>query len=160
MEGTRKCNPAFDNPVTKGHTWFVLTDKWILANKKKKPKQNNNNNNNNKTAQNTHNTTHRSYETKERRPKCECFSSIQKEEETTSQELKTGEGEKGGPGSCVEGDEGEKYRGSGNSTEVCSSRWWGTGVSHKKVPDARDPRTPQDPTGMISQNTQQGKENL
>jgi hypothetical protein len=32
--------------------------------------------------------------------------------------------------------------------EVCSSGVWGTEGSHKKVPDAREARGSQDPTGM------------
>jgi len=32
MDGTRKY-PECGNPVTKKHTWYVLTDKWILAKK-------------------------------------------------------------------------------------------------------------------------------
>ena len=33
MDGTRKYHPEWDNPVTKEHTWYALTDKWILAQK-------------------------------------------------------------------------------------------------------------------------------
>jgi hypothetical protein len=28
-----KYNPEWGKPVTKEHTWYVLTDKWILAQK-------------------------------------------------------------------------------------------------------------------------------
>ena len=35
MDGTRKCHPEQGNPITKEHTWFVLTDKWMLAQKLK-----------------------------------------------------------------------------------------------------------------------------
>jgi hypothetical protein len=42
----------------------------------------------------------------------------------------------------------EMYRGSGNWTEVCGNRGWGTGDSNQKVPDARKARASQDPTGM------------
>jgi hypothetical protein len=31
MDGTRKYHPELGNPITKEHTWYVLTDKWILA---------------------------------------------------------------------------------------------------------------------------------
>jgi hypothetical protein len=31
IDRTRKYYPKWDNPVTKVHTWYVLTDKWILA---------------------------------------------------------------------------------------------------------------------------------
>jgi hypothetical protein len=33
MNGIRKYHPEWGNPVTKEHTWFILTDKWILAQK-------------------------------------------------------------------------------------------------------------------------------
>ena len=33
MDGTRKYHPEWGNPVTKEHTWYALTDKWILAQK-------------------------------------------------------------------------------------------------------------------------------
>jgi hypothetical protein len=36
MDRTRKC-PELGNPNPKGHTWFVLTDKWILATKYRIP---------------------------------------------------------------------------------------------------------------------------
>jgi hypothetical protein len=45
MDGTIKCHPECGNPDTKEHTWYVLTDKWILAQK----------------SPNAHNTTHRLY---------------------------------------------------------------------------------------------------
>jgi hypothetical protein len=48
MDRTRKYHPERDNSDPKGHAWYVLTNKWILA--KKIPKQNNNNN---KTKQKT-----------------------------------------------------------------------------------------------------------
>ena len=31
MDETRKYHPEWGNPVTKKYTWYVLTDKWILA---------------------------------------------------------------------------------------------------------------------------------
>jgi hypothetical protein len=31
MDGTRKYHPECDNPTTKEHTWYILIDKWILA---------------------------------------------------------------------------------------------------------------------------------
>ena len=31
MDGTRKYYSEWDNPDPKGHAWYVLTDKWILA---------------------------------------------------------------------------------------------------------------------------------
>jgi hypothetical protein len=33
VDGTRKYHPEWGNPVTKEHTWYALTDKWILAQK-------------------------------------------------------------------------------------------------------------------------------
>jgi hypothetical protein len=33
MGGTRKYHPEWGNPETKGHAWYILTDKWILAKK-------------------------------------------------------------------------------------------------------------------------------
>jgi hypothetical protein len=33
MNGTRKCHPECGNPVTKEHTWYALTDKWIVVQK-------------------------------------------------------------------------------------------------------------------------------
>ena len=30
MDGTRKYHPECGNPITKEHTWYALTDKWIL----------------------------------------------------------------------------------------------------------------------------------
>ena len=38
MDGIRKYHPEWGNPVTKEHTWFALTDKWILAQKLRIPK--------------------------------------------------------------------------------------------------------------------------
>jgi hypothetical protein len=59
MDGTRKYHSEWGNPVTKVHTWYSLTDKWILA-----PK-----------LGNTHDMIHRPYEAQEEgRPKCGCFS--------------------------------------------------------------------------------------
>ena len=31
MDGNRKYHPEWGNPITKEHTWYALTDKWILA---------------------------------------------------------------------------------------------------------------------------------
>jgi hypothetical protein len=44
----------------------------------------------------------------------------------------------------MEGDD----RGSGNGTEVCSNRGWGTEVSNQKVPDIRRARVTQDEMGI------------
>jgi len=33
LDGTGKCHPEWGNPVTEKHTWYALTDKWILAQK-------------------------------------------------------------------------------------------------------------------------------
>ena len=33
MNGTRKYHPEWGNPITKEHTWYALTGKWILAQK-------------------------------------------------------------------------------------------------------------------------------
>ena len=33
MYGNRKYHPELGNLVTKEHTWYALTDKWILAQK-------------------------------------------------------------------------------------------------------------------------------
>jgi hypothetical protein len=38
MNGTRKFHPERGNSTTKEHTWYVLTDKWILAQKLRTPK--------------------------------------------------------------------------------------------------------------------------
>ena len=38
MNGTRKYYPEQGNPITKEHTWYALTDKWILAQKLGIPK--------------------------------------------------------------------------------------------------------------------------
>jgi hypothetical protein len=38
MDGTRKYRPDWVNPVTEEHTWYALTDKWILAQKFRIPK--------------------------------------------------------------------------------------------------------------------------
>jgi hypothetical protein len=38
MDGTRKYHPEWGNPITKEHTWYALTDKWILAQKLGIPK--------------------------------------------------------------------------------------------------------------------------
>ena len=38
MDGTRKYHPEWNNPITKEHTWYVLTDKWILTQKLRIPK--------------------------------------------------------------------------------------------------------------------------
>jgi hypothetical protein len=31
MNGLRKYHPQLGNPGPKGHAWYVLTDKWVLA---------------------------------------------------------------------------------------------------------------------------------
>jgi hypothetical protein len=38
MDGIRKYHPERGNPITKEHTCYALTDKWILAQKLKIPK--------------------------------------------------------------------------------------------------------------------------
>ena len=38
MDGTRKYHSGRNNSDPKGHTWYVLTDKWILAQKPRVPK--------------------------------------------------------------------------------------------------------------------------
>jgi hypothetical protein len=38
MVGIRKCHSDQGNAVTKEHTWYVLTDKWILAQNLRIPK--------------------------------------------------------------------------------------------------------------------------
>jgi hypothetical protein len=38
MDATSKYNPEWGNPVTKEHTCYVFTDKWILAQKLRIPK--------------------------------------------------------------------------------------------------------------------------
>ena len=38
MDGTRKYHPEKGDPITKEHTWYALTDKWILAQKLGIPK--------------------------------------------------------------------------------------------------------------------------
>ena len=37
MDGTRKYHPKCDNPITKEHTWYALTNKWILTPKLRIP---------------------------------------------------------------------------------------------------------------------------
>jgi hypothetical protein len=37
MNGTRKYHPEPGNPDPKGHAWYILTYKWILAKKLKIP---------------------------------------------------------------------------------------------------------------------------
>ena len=48
MGGTRKYHPELGNPITKEHTWYTLTDKWISS-----------------KAQNTKDTIHRPNEAQE-----------------------------------------------------------------------------------------------
>jgi hypothetical protein len=31
MDGTRQHHPEWSNPDPKDHTWYALTDKWILG---------------------------------------------------------------------------------------------------------------------------------
>ena len=38
MDGTTKYHPERGNPITKEHTWYALSDKWILAPKLEIPK--------------------------------------------------------------------------------------------------------------------------
>ena len=38
MDRTRKYHPELGNSITKEHTWYALTDKWILAQKLRIPK--------------------------------------------------------------------------------------------------------------------------
>jgi hypothetical protein len=38
MDRTRRYYPELGNPITKEHPWYVLTDKWILAQKLQIPK--------------------------------------------------------------------------------------------------------------------------
>ena len=33
MDGTRRYHPKWGNPITKEHTWYAVTDKWVLAQK-------------------------------------------------------------------------------------------------------------------------------
>ena len=38
MDGSGGYHPEWGNPITKEHTWYALTDKWILAQKRRIPK--------------------------------------------------------------------------------------------------------------------------
>jgi hypothetical protein len=38
MDGTRKYHPERGNPITKEHTWYALSEKWILSQKLGVPK--------------------------------------------------------------------------------------------------------------------------
>ena len=38
MDGPGGYHPEWGNPITKEHTWYALTDKWILAQKLRLPK--------------------------------------------------------------------------------------------------------------------------
>jgi hypothetical protein len=38
MDGSRKYHPGRGNLVRKEHTWYALTDKWLLAQKLRIPK--------------------------------------------------------------------------------------------------------------------------
>ena len=38
MDGSGEYHPEWGNPITKEHTWYALTDKWILAQKLRIPK--------------------------------------------------------------------------------------------------------------------------
>jgi hypothetical protein len=38
MDGSGRYHPEWGNPITKEHTWYALTDKWILAQKLRIPK--------------------------------------------------------------------------------------------------------------------------
>jgi hypothetical protein len=38
MDGSRKYHPERGNPVSKEHTWYALSDKWILTQKLRTPK--------------------------------------------------------------------------------------------------------------------------
>jgi hypothetical protein len=38
MDGPGGYHPEWGNPVTKEHTWYALTDKWLLAQKLRIPK--------------------------------------------------------------------------------------------------------------------------
>jgi hypothetical protein len=38
MDGSGGYHPKWGNPITKEHTWYALTDKWILAQKLRLPK--------------------------------------------------------------------------------------------------------------------------
>jgi hypothetical protein len=38
MDGSGGYDPEWGNPITKEHTWYALTDKWILAQKLRIPK--------------------------------------------------------------------------------------------------------------------------
>ena len=38
MDGSGGYHPEWGNPITKEHTWYALTDKWILAQKLRIPK--------------------------------------------------------------------------------------------------------------------------
>ena len=38
MDGTRKYHTEWGNPITKEHTWYTFTDRWILAQKLGIPK--------------------------------------------------------------------------------------------------------------------------
>ena len=60
MDGSGGYHPDWGNPITKEVTWYVLNDKWILAQKLRMPK-----------VQGTICKTHETQE--ERRPKCGHF---------------------------------------------------------------------------------------
>ena len=36
MDGTGKYHPEWDKPITKEHTWYILTDKWIWNSRRRK----------------------------------------------------------------------------------------------------------------------------
>jgi hypothetical protein len=56
MDGTRKYNPECGNSDTKGHAWYVLINKWILA---KNKKQTNKKQQQQQKLQNTQDTVHK-----------------------------------------------------------------------------------------------------
>jgi len=39
MNGTKKYHPECGNPIREKHTWYAVTDKWILALKLRLPKK-------------------------------------------------------------------------------------------------------------------------
>jgi hypothetical protein len=133
MERSRKYHPEWGNSVRKQHTWYVLTDKWLLGKER--------------GTLTRHLTDHIKLKRKEEQ---RVDASVLLRRGNNMIKGRRGWGDLGGrekEGKNQVWEEMEKrYRGSGNWSEVCSNWGWGTGNSNQKVPDARKARAYQDPT--------------
>jgi hypothetical protein len=151
MNRTRKYHPEWDNPDLKGHTRYVLTDKWILAKKFRLPM--------------TQLTDHRNHNKKEG-PSVDPSIPLRKGNniimESRGREGSGWERRRGGKrGSRIRnggrgwggGETGEKPRGPGECIEICNSIGCGEPLRSPRHQECE--RLPTPNGDDLSQNAQQ-----